>query len=231
MRWPEWNQEKAWAAAEEFQETGQLVKTIWATKADSMIWASLEGKLRSYIAKEITSGKEEGTKDAESAIALYELLQDYISPLEAGRKEIWYWMACGCFPDLVALRHGSVRTYFVGRLSWFFRLWWSAHLSKQPNDLDVWWVRRTQLTDSVQGIIERPGKGYRVNFMRALTRRFAEWHLNDRLFRHVLKLAGARAFVVDPDLHPDGYEAFINDLFEQMKLSPSEKTGDSKKQK
>ena len=94
------------------------------------------------------------------------------------------------------------------------RLWWYIHICWDGSEEATYELIKNNTTDTIQGLIERPGIGYYVDVYREIMKRYKDYQ-DRNLFRRVMKLNTARLMTTSPELVDGGIEAYVEDLFKK----------------
>lgn len=156
-------------------------------------------------------------------LRLFELLSEDngFSLRHASDADIWRHISMKVVPDLIYFRWGKESTdrYFRRPTRIYFSsLWWYIYLSWAGTTLSTYEILKNNTTDEIMNLVERSGPlGYRVDFTRELMKQYSMYPNEDRyLFRKVLKLNTARSVVIEPLLHRDGVDGYVNELFNDI---------------
>nr|WP_318539777.1 hypothetical protein [Terribacillus saccharophilus] len=162
--------------------------------------------------------------DMEFGIRLYSILdiEADFTLRKAANLDIWRYLSIKVVPDIVYYRWGlhEGRYWKEPRRIWLKAIWWYIYLSWQGNESDTTVVLKDNTTDEIVQLVERAGSlGYRVNLTREIIKRYGalskeEKGRNNMIFRKVMKLNTARVKTIEPELHPQGHEAYVKELFD-----------------
>ena len=160
----------------------------------------------------------------------YPNLQDDVAILQEMIPGLSYAIAVKTEQDSARIK--KKRFYSHTRRIWLKTLWWYIHLSWQGSYESTFEVLKGNGTNMISHLIERPGRGYRIDLFRNIMANFAEQEdPNDKLFRAAAKLNRAKCVNVEPIL-TSGHEAgFSKKLFAEIERSkkkeglPDEFTG------
>lgn len=141
----------------------------------------------------------------------------------------WRFLGLKVIPDIVYNRWdlNEARYWRERSRIWLKSLWWYIHLSWQGNKDDTFEILKNNSTDTIVQLLERPGLGYRTDFIRILMR---EYHFTISLpkyekyksdfFRRLLKLNTARLKVIEPsfmnDNEAESEVEYVWDLIESL---------------
>lgn len=134
----------------------------------------------------------------------------------ATNDSIWRYLSVKVIPDIVHARWGlkDDRYYETPRRIWLKSIWWYIHLSWRGNTKDTHEILKTNTTDTILNLVERPGLGYYVEVYRELMYQYASYEDSSRnLFRAVLKLNTAKLISTSPELVDGGIELYVESLF------------------
>lgn len=157
--------------------------------------------------------------DLAFGIELYEYLNDEIDFTNriATYNDIWRYLSVRVVPDIVHARWGlNAERYFKNtRRIWLKAIWWYIHLSWQGDKLSTYEILKTNTTDTVVQLVERPGIGYHVEVYRELMLQYNDYEDRSReLFRTLLKINTARLLTTSPELVEGGIVGYVKSLFE-----------------
>jgi hypothetical protein len=145
--------------------------------------------------------------DPEAGRILHDCLP--IMPGEASRDEVWSFISLALLPDLATWRFPdqNERRLLGGVRNVFQRLWWRAHLLRDAESDDRWWLLRL-LEDALVGLMERPGISSNPNVCRAIARGIAELtnlpsDVREDTWREAYKQIRQRFPLVNFDALPD----------------------------
>ncbi|GAB2553093.1 hypothetical protein [Gracilibacillus alcaliphilus] len=189
--------------------------------------------LNSDIARELTK-KFEDVKEAVGDISkntyqfdllfgleLYELLNNKynFTVRDSSNLQIWYALQLLEVPHIVYARWGLNEERFVkiSRRIYLWTLWWYIHISWQGNRSSTYEVLKDNNTDTIQQMVERPGKsGYRIEVYRKVMYYYHKYtkeiHSRD-LLRKAMKLHTIKCKNIEPALYHGGIDQYAEDLF------------------
>jgi Family of unknown function (DUF6339) len=98
-----------------------------------------------------------------------------ILPGEASRDDFWSFLSLVLLPDVATWRFPdqNERRFLGGVRNVFQRLWWRAHLLRDTENADPWWLLRLP-EDALVGLMERPGISSNPLVTRTIARGIAE---------------------------------------------------------
>ena len=170
--------------------------------------------------------------DLRVGLALYELLlkPEYkLNPIYANDDDIWRYLSVKVFLDITYLREpksdrfgvyfSHTRVYRHPKRIWLKQLWWWIHVAWQGNVESTYEVLKKYGSGCISQILERGGKGYRVEITRALLKTMAEKCPQGKVsqddFRALMMLYYAKSFVVEPTLVDGGIDAFLETMLDE----------------
>ena len=170
--------------------------------------------------------------DLRVGLALYELLlkDEYkLMPTYANDDDIWRYLSVQVFLDITYLRepiHDRFGKYFSHdrvyrhtKRIWLKQLWWWIHLGWQGDAESTYKVLKKYGSGRISQVLERAGKGYRVEVIRNLLKKAAErcghGNISQNDFRAIMMLYYAKTFVVEPTLVEGGTEAFLDNVLDE----------------
>ena len=176
--------------------------------------------------------------DVKIGLALYSMfpaLEDarsdsglYLAPLQAADDDMWRYWSVIVYPHLTYMRYptpgkGDIRInrkrfYAHTRRIWLKTLWWYVYLSWQGSVDATQKVLASISTDGISQLVERVGKGYRLDCLREIMRQYSE--LPDVLrssdsFKHLMRLNTAKAQLVEPELVEGGVAEYAHSLIQE----------------
>lgn len=180
-------------------------------------------------------------KDLRVGLALYELLlsDEYkLNPIYANDDDIWRYLSVRIFLDITYLREPSSdrfgvyfshdRVYKHTKRIWIKQLWWWVHLAWQGDYESTYQVLIKYGSGRISQVLERAGKGYRIDVTRQLLKKMAERAGQSKVsqddFRAMMMLYYAKMFVVEPTLVDGGIESFLDKILD-AKMPRSETNG------
>lgn len=134
----------------------------------------------------------------------------------ATSDDVWRYLSVKVIPDIVHSRWGwSQDRYFATpRRIWLKSIWWYIHLSWSGDSKDTYEILKSNTTDTILNLVERPGLGYYIEVYRELMNQYNEYEDSSRmLFRAVLKLNTAKLITTSPELVEGGIKEYVNSLF------------------
>ena len=180
-------------------------------------------------------------KDLRVGLALYELLlsDEYkLNPIYANDDDIWRYLSVRVFLDITYLREPSSdrfgvyfshdRVYKHTKRIWIKQLWWWVHLAWQGDYESTYQVLIKYGSGRISQVLERAGKGYRIDLTRQLLKKMAERTGQSKVsqddFRAMMMLYYAKMFVVEPTLVDGGIDAFLDKILD-AKMPRSDTNG------
>lgn len=171
--------------------------------------------------------------DMKVGLALYELFltEEYrLNPIYANDDDIWRYLSVKVFLDITYLREPTSdrfgvyfshdRVYKHTKRIWIKQLWWWVHLAWQGDAASTYEVLKKYGSGRISQVLERAGKGYRVDVIRTFLKQMAERCPGDSKvsqndFRALMMLYYAKMFVIEPSLTVGGIEAFADKLLDE----------------
>ena len=168
-------------------------------------------------------------------LALHEFLDSLgFGIWQAADDNVWRFIAVMVIPDVVHKRLGgwiAKKDAFCGidRSSrfWVRNIWWYIYLSLVVKDgrndyKETENILSKNDTDILAGVVDHPGRGFRVDLFRRMMSKFDAFckkgklmHSREDVFRYMIKEYQIRTAVVDPDL--EGVDAFLDEIFNKGK--------------
>lgn len=156
--------------------------------------------------------------DVAYGFKLYEILNENVgfNNREASNNDFWNWLSVRVIPDVVHSRWGNSPEHYFQRptRTWFKVIWWYIHICWDGSEEATYELIKNNTTDTIQGLIERPGIGYYVDVYHEIMKRYKDYQ-DRNLFRRVMKLNTARLMTTSPELVDGGIEAYVEDLFKK----------------
>lgn len=156
--------------------------------------------------------------DVAYGFKLYEILNENVgfNNREASNNDFWNWLSVRVIPDVVHSRWGNSPEHYFQRptRTWLKVIWWYIHICWDGSEEATYELIKNNTTDTIQGLIERPGIGYYVNVYHEIMKRYKDYQ-DRNLFRRVMKLNTARLMTTSPELVDGGIEAYVEDLFKK----------------
>ena len=190
--------------------------------------------IRDKIFAEYSKCKNKGGYeiDLRVGLALYELLlkDEYrLNPIYANDDDIWRYLSVRVFLDITYLREPSNdrfgvyfshdRVYKHTKRIWIKQLWWWIHLGWQGDVESTYEVLKKYGSGRISQVLERAGKGYRVEVTRKLLKKMAERCPQSKVsqddFRALMMLYYAKMFVVEPTLVEGGIDSFLDKILDE----------------
>lgn len=189
--------------------------------------------IRDKIFAEYSKCKNKGGYeiDLRVGLALYELLlkDEYkLNPIYANDDDIWRYLSVRVFLDITYLRmpksdrfgvyFSHDRVYKHTKRIWIKQLWWWIHLGWQGDVESTYEVLKNYGSGCISQVLERAGKGYRVDIIRTLLKKTAERRLYSKNlqneFMALMMLYYAKTFVIEPTLVDGGIDAFLDRILD-----------------
>lgn len=152
-------------------------------------------------------------------LKLYEVLNESIGfdNRVASNVDVWQYLSIKVIPDIVHSRRGLNEQYYYLKpvRIWLYAIWWYINLSWMGDEERTRDVIQHNTTDTIVGIVERPGIGYYIDVDREIMKQNKDYS-DEATLRKVLKLNTARIMVISPELVVGGVEGYVNDLFESV---------------
>ncbi len=169
--------------------------------------------------------------DLRVGLALYDLLlkDEYkLNSIYANDDDIWRYLSVRVFLDITYLREPSSdrfgvyfshdRVYKHTKRIWIKQLWWWIHLGWQGDVESTYEVLKKYGSGRISQVLERAGKGYRVEVIRKLLKKMAERcpqsNVSQDDFRALMMLYYAKMFVVEPTLVEGGVDSFLDKILD-----------------
>lgn len=179
--------------------------------------------------------------DLRVGLALYELFltDEYkLNPIYANDDDIWRYLSVRVFLDVTYLREPSSdrfgvyfshdRVYKHTKRIWIKQLWWWIHLAWQGDVDSTYEVLKKYGSGRISQVLERAGKGYRIDVTRKLLKKMSERTIQSKVsqddFRALMMLYYAKMFVVEPTLVDGGIDSFLDKILD-TKMPRSESDG------
>lgn len=193
--------------------------------------------------------KKDYTIDCLCGLAIKAFLEqednNWFSLRLAANDDFWAFLSIEIIPDIVYKRYEKSIDHYCwdkhrNRI-WLKAIWWYVFLSWQGNTEQT---KNTLLcpslnTDTIVALVERPGKGMRVDFCRALmksvaqlTNEMSEKFKKDHtiiqeggkdksttIFRALMKANTAMSAYMEPDLCDGGVHGYVRMLFDSLRVS------------
>lgn len=163
-------------------------------------------------------------------LALYDFLdKNGFNQVFAETDDWWRFVSLKLCPDLTYIRYPKARDekerinkkrfYDHPRRIWLKTLWWYVHLSWQGSMVSTCSVLEKLGTDAIGQMIERPGRGYRVDVFHVIAAKYASestWCDADS-FKKVMARHSIYAASLEPVLCPNGITGYADRLFAETK--------------
>lgn len=191
-------------------------------------------EIRKKIFDEYNNCKNKGgyEVDLRVGLALYELFLNCeykLNPIYANDDDIWRYLSVKVFLDITYLREPTSdrfgvyfshdRVYRHTKRIWIKQLWWWIHLGWQGDVESTYEVLKKYGSGRISQVLERAGKGYRVDVTRKLLKKMAERCTQSKVsqddFRALMMLYYAKTFVVEPTLVDGGIDAFLDKILDE----------------
>lgn len=199
------------------------------------------------------------TIDCLCGLALKEFFEkeenNWFSLRLAANDDFWAYLSIVIIPDLVYKRYEKSIDHYCwhehrNRI-WLKAIWWYTYLSWQGDTETTKKVLEAPAltTDSIVALVERPGRGMRVDFSRSLMKyvaqidkEFVDTFKNNHtiksedgkkdksttIFRALMKANTALSAYIEPDLCKDGVDGYVQMLFKDFNLTVNLDTEDEK---
>lgn len=200
-------------------------------------------EIRKKIFDEYNAYKNKGGYeiDLRVGLALYELFlsNEYkLTPIYANDDDIWRYISIRVFLDITYLREprsdrfgvyfSHDRVYKHTKRIWIKQLWWWIHLAWQGDVESTYEVLKKYGSGRISQVLERAGKGYRIEVTRRLLKKMSERCPQSKIsqdeFRALMMLYYAKTFVVEPTLVDGGIDSFLDKILDE-KMPRSNKNG------
>lgn len=179
--------------------------------------------------------------DLRVGLAMYELFLNgeyKLNPIYANDDDIWRYLSVKVFLDITYLREPTSdrfgvyfshdRVYKHTKRIWIKQLWWWIHLAWQGDSESTYEVLKKYGSGRISQVLERAGKGYRVEVTRQLLKKMSQRTSKGKVsqddFRALMMLYYAKMFVVEPTLVEGGIDAFLDKIID-AKMPRSESNG------
>lgn len=217
-------------SSEEFN----LLKSDWTKNSFSNNIDREYQDIRNIVYAEYKKYEAQGDDEVDYRVglALYKLfLQEKykLNPIYANDDDIWRYLSVRIFLDITYLRSPTKdrfgvyfshdRIYKHTKRIWIKQLWWFIHLTWQGDEEQTYAVLKKYGPGCFSQILERAGKGYRVEIIRKMFKKMAE--RNDgkvnqtKIFTPIMKLYYAKMFVVEPTLVDGGIDSFLDKILDE----------------
>lgn len=156
--------------------------------------------------------------DLEFGMKVYNILNKEIGFTNriATNDDVWRYLSVKVVPDIVHARWGMKPDHFykMPRRIWLKTIWWYIHLAWTGNSEETFSLLKTNTTDTILQLVERPGIGYHIELYREIMKQYAERKSSGPLlFRKILKLNTARLLTTMPEMVPGGIPTYVEELF------------------
>lgn len=167
--------------------------------------------------------------DINVGLQLYsELPPSQFTVVDANNDDFWRFLSCKIFPDLTYMRYPTPeissgnsiinqKRFFNGkRRIWLKTLWWYVHLSWQGDANKTREVLKRCGADTIGHLIERTGKGYRLELYRELMRQYSALDKRgSELFNKIQVRNLVQCMSIEPHLAEGGEREYIADLIKK----------------
>lgn len=186
-------------------------------------------QLRSELLEKIppfTKGMSEIFYDLNAGFALSEVLRRHGMPLSSAADDgFWRHLSLSVIPEIIHARWGGsknpeARFHNQKRRVWLRALWWFLYLTWQGSEEATRSALTRMTTDDVVQLVERPGRGFRLDLCREIVRQ-ASSGLPDTRLRAILKLNTAYLVSREPTFQERGTLGYVEDLLEPFKVLQS----------
>lgn len=245
MQWKELSRGEACKALDQWQaicetDTNGLDR-MWAETAahelNSEYQRLREQLLDAYkragsVAMQFSSDKTAYLTDLRFGLELYRILDGLDFTVRVATHDpVWIYIAVRVIPDVIADRYGKDsrrvqpdRYYAKTRRIYPKLLWWYVHLSLvttnagRPDYEATWNLLKGNTTDEIVQIVDRSGRGYRVDVAREILRYYSNHRerLDNTSLRKALVLHTARANLIEPELALGGVRGYVKGLFDYI---------------
>lgn len=191
-------------------------------------------EIRNKIFAEYTKYKNKGGYeiDLRVGLALYELFlscEYKLNPIFANDDDIWRYLSVRVFLDITYFREPKSdrfgvyfshdRVYKHTKRIWIKQLWWWIHLAWQGDTESTYEVLKKYGSGRISQVLERAGKGYRVevtrNLLKKMSERCPQSNVSQNDFRALMMLYYAKNFVVEPTLVDGGIDSFLDKILDE----------------
>ncbi|AMB97391.1 hypothetical protein [Aerococcus urinaeequi] len=160
-------------------------------------------------------------------LKIYEILNEKIGFTNrvATDDNIWRFLSIRLIPDVVHARWGlNEDRYFKShRRIWLKTIWWYIHLSWTGDVKSTYELLKSNTTDTIAQLLERPGIGYNIDLYREIMLQYSTHNDSTRnMFRRVLKLNIAKLPTITPELVDGGIQHYVSDLYRLVTLNDNQ---------
>jgi len=150
-------------------------------------------------------------------LEVYVILNEYrnFKNRVASNDDIWRYLSVKVIPDIVHARWGlkEERYFRTPSRIWLRTIWYYIHLSWKGDKESTYEILKNNTTDTIMQLVDRSSVGYNLKLYRELMNQYAKIDDSSReIFRRVLKLNTARAFVTAPELVNGSIVGYVNQL-------------------
>ncbi len=222
MKWEELKKQKAEELMSQWSDYPEFETNPKDNELRNKFVTAFEETLRELDISKDQIGKHSYKFDLEYGLKIYKILENYSSfnLRTASNNNVWRYLSMIVVPDVVFYRWGMKEGRFWKdpRRLWLKAIWWYIYLSWQGDLYSTREVLKDNTTDDIVQLVERAGSlGYRVNLTREIIKNYgglSKEQKSNQIFRKVMKLNTARVKTVEPELHPEGQETYVKELFE-----------------
>lgn len=161
--------------------------------------------------------------DLEFGLEFYKLIKSEVDNRDIYTDDKWMYLSINVIPDIIHPRWGldPVRYYQMSRRIYLKQIWWYIHLGWSQDTKSTYEILKTNSTDTIQALVERPGLGYNIELYREIMKFYAtieDMPQNEKraLLRRVMVLNTARTKTTAPELVNGGIEGYVKKLFEDV---------------
>ncbi|MDB5937386.1 MAG: hypothetical protein JWQ01_4730 [Massilia sp.] len=158
--------------------------------------------------------------DLEVGFALRRALENEGFDLRAAADDgFWRHLSLIVVPHIVLARWDDKpedRFWRSRSRVWLRAMWWFVHLTWQGSERSTRAAVDGLTTDDVVQLVERPGRGFRVDLCRALVRAAGEREPALRKFRQLMKLNTAKLVMIEPAFQQGGVEGYVRGLYTRL---------------
>lgn len=174
--------------------------------------------------------------DLNVGFCLYQKLnaENGFTNVKANDDDIWRYLSCKVFPDITYIRYpspkagdirlNSKRFYSHTRRIWLKTLWWFIHLSWQGTVASTYKVLKNCGTNLISQLIERPGKGYRLELFREIMKQYSTQKPSQAFFKSMQKQNLVNCKTIEPALTEQAEKGYVESLILQVRVG-DEKNG------
>ena len=165
--------------------------------------------------------KEKYIFDLNYGLAIFEVLKNdfNLDNRVASNDDVWRYLSVKVIPDIVHSRWNFNEDHFykMSRRIWLKQIWWYINLSWCGNKDNTYSVLKSNTTDTISNLVERPGLGYNIELFREVMKQYPLQNDDSRLIlRKVLVLNTARVKMISPELIEGGIERYVQNFYEAV---------------